>query len=60
MKLKYDLIDIKELENKLFISLNNWNNEGYMSRLKLCDKHKLRNKIDSLNFQYSVFLLNKE
>jgi hypothetical protein len=60
MKVADNLIEIKALEEKLFINLNNWNNEDYMSRLKLCDKVKLNKKIDSLNYDYSVYLATKD
>jgi hypothetical protein len=51
-----NLIDIKELENRLFDNLAKWNNETYIGRLKLCDRIKLSKKIDSLNYEYSVSL----
>ena len=51
-----NLIDIKELENRLFYNLAKWNNKTYIGRLKLCDRIKLSKKIDSLNYEYSVSL----
>jgi hypothetical protein len=59
MKVADNLIDIKALEKKLLINLDNWNNEDYMSKIKLCDKVKLSKKIDSLNHEYSVSLAQK-
>lgn len=54
------LIKIRETEERLFICLDQWNNEDYMSNLMLCDKIKLSNRIDSLNIEYSMFCAQKQ
>jgi|AACY02.6.fsa_nt_gi hypothetical protein len=59
MKIADNLIEIKKLEEQLFHNLENWNNEDCMKRMKVCDRVKLSNKIDSLSYEYSVSLAVK-
>jgi hypothetical protein len=59
MEIANNIVDLKILEQKLFKNIALWHDDIYIKRLKVCDIVKLSKKIDSLNHQYSISLVQK-
>lgn len=59
MEIANNIVDLKILEQKLFKNLALWHDEVQLKKMRVCDIVRLSKKIDTLNYQYAVSLVQK-
>lgn len=59
MEIANNIADINILEQKLFKNLALWHDDLQIKKMRVCDIVRLSKKIDTLNYQYSISLVQK-